>query len=95
MDLKFPTWQVPYLDAVSEIPQGNLRERVDIAERAILVRLEVLSRTSGREEERVAIREALDALHTIKKDKLDFPHWGAAHNFARLIGCAISEGAKR
>ena len=76
MDLMFPTWQVPYLDAVSEIPQGNLHERVDVAERAILIRLEVLSRTSGREAERLAIREALDALHAIKKEKLDFPHWG-------------------
>ena len=76
MDLKFATWQVPYLDAVSEIPQGNLRERVDIAERAILVRLEVLSRTSGRAEERLAIKEALNALHAVKKDKLNFPSWG-------------------
>jgi hypothetical protein len=76
MDLKFATWQVPYLNAVSEIPQGNLRERVDIAERAILVRLEVLSRTSGREAEKLAIKESLDALHALKKDKLNFPHWG-------------------
>ena len=76
MELKFATWQVPYLDAISEIPQGNLRERVDIAERAILVRLEVLSRTSGRAEERLAIKEALNALHAVKKDKLNFPHWG-------------------
>ena len=74
MDMMFPTWQLPYLDAVSEIPQGDLRRLVDIAERAILVRLEVLSRISGREAERVAIREALDALHVIKRDKLDFPH---------------------
>jgi hypothetical protein len=76
MDVMFPTWQLPYLDAVSEIPQGNLRERVDVAERAILVRLEVLSRTSGREAERLAIREALDALYAVKKDKLDFPRLG-------------------
>jgi len=75
MDLKFATWQVPYLDAVSEIPQGNLRERVDIAERAILVRLEVLSRTSGRESEKLAIKEALNTLHAVKKDKLEFPRW--------------------
>jgi hypothetical protein len=75
MDLRFRTWQVPYLDAVSEIPQGNLRERIDIAERAILIRLEVLSRTPGREAERLAIGEALTALNAIKKDKLAFPHW--------------------
>ena len=57
---------------------GNLRERVEVAERAILVRLEVLSRTRGREDEKLAIKEALDALHVIKKDKLDFPHLGHA-----------------
>ena len=73
MDVMFPTWQLPYLDAVSGIPVGNLRERVDVAERAILVRLEVLSRTSGREGEKLAIRQALDALHIVKKGKLDFP----------------------
>ncbi len=75
MDLMFPTWQVPYLNAISEVSVESLRERIDLAERAILVRLEVLSRSSGRESERLAIREALDALHVIKKDKLDFPHW--------------------
>ena len=73
MDVMFPTWQLPYLDAVSELPLGNFRERLGVAERAILIRLEVLSRTSGRAEEKLAIREALDALQTIKKDKLDFP----------------------
>ena len=73
MDVMFPTWQLPYLDAVSEVPLGNLRERLGIAERAILIRLEVLSRTSGRAEEKLAIREALNALQAVKKDKLDFP----------------------
>ena len=76
MDVMFPTWQLPYLDAVSDVPFANLRERVDVAERAILVRLEVLFRTSGREAEKLAIRAALDALHIIKRDKLDFPHPG-------------------
>ena len=85
MDVMFPTWQLPYLAAVSEIPLGNLRERLGVAERAILVRLEVLSRASGRTAEKVAIREALDALHTIKKDKLDFPHSGTP-NSAKLKG---------
>jgi hypothetical protein len=74
MDVMFPTWQLPYLAAVSEIPQGNLRERLGVAERAILIRLEVLSKASGRAAEKLAIREALDALYAIKKDKLDVPH---------------------
>jgi hypothetical protein len=82
MDVMFPTWQLPYLAAVSEIPQGNLRERLGVAERAILIRLEVLSKASGRAAEKVAIREALDALHAIKKDKLDVPHLGIPNSAA-------------
>ena len=39
MDLMFPTWQVPYLNAISEVSVESLRERIDLAERAILVRL--------------------------------------------------------
>ena len=80
MDVMFPTWQLPYLDAVSEMPHGNLRERLGVAERAILIRLEVLSRTSGRAAERLAIREALDALHAITRDKLDVPHLGTPNS---------------
>lgn len=80
MDVMFPTWQLPYLDAVSEIPQGNFRERLGVAERAILIRLEVLSRTSGRQAEKLAIREALDTLHALKKDKLDFAHLGTPNS---------------
>ncbi len=76
MDLMFPSWQLPYLAAVSEDSQERLRERVDDAEGAILVRLEELSRTAGLEMERHAIKEALDTLHIIKRNKLDFPHPG-------------------
>jgi hypothetical protein len=69
----FPGWQLPYFDALSEGSPETLRARLDVAERAILVRFEVLSRTSGREMERRAIREALDDLHN-ERDKLDFPY---------------------
>ena len=78
MDVKFPTWQLPYLDAVSGIPAGNLHDKVEVAERAILVRLQVLSKTAGRAVEKIAIKEALDALHALKKDRLDFPNWGGS-----------------
>ena len=74
-ELTFPDWELPYLRAVSEGTLETLRERVDDAERAILVRLEHLLRIPGRDTEENAIRVALDALHVIKKDKLDFPHW--------------------
>jgi hypothetical protein len=79
MDLMFPIWQLPYLDAVSRGSRGSeesLRERVDDAESAILKRSEQLSRISGREIERFAIGEALDALYIIKRDKLDCRNCG-------------------
>ena len=74
MDLMFPIWQLPYLNAVSHDSGGSgkrLRERVNDAESAILKRSEQLSRISGREIERFAIGEALDALYIIKRDQLD------------------------
>jgi hypothetical protein len=76
MDLMFASWQLPYFTAISENSEEHLRERVDDAERAILIRLEELSRTPGRDMERHAIQQALDTLHIIKKSKLDFPHPG-------------------
>jgi hypothetical protein len=76
MEVMFPSWQTPYLVAVANGPQESLRERVDDAERAILRRLEELSGTPGRDTEGLAIREALDALHIIKRDQLDFPRGG-------------------
>jgi endo-1,4-beta-mannosidase len=73
MKLIFPSWQVRYFAAVSERSQEYLSERVTDAETAILVRLEKLWRTCGRDLERQAINEALDALYMIKRNKLNFP----------------------
>ena len=73
-DLMFPDWQLPYFVALSPGSPDTLRERVDQAERAILVRLADLVSVPEREMEQFAIRDALDALYAIKIQKLDFPH---------------------
>jgi hypothetical protein len=73
-DLMFPDWQLPYFDALAPGSQETLSQRVDYAERAILVRLAELVSRPEREMEQFAIRDALDALYVIKKEKLDFPH---------------------
>lgn len=70
----FPDWQLQYFDALSEESPETLRERVEDAERAILVRLQQLASEPEREMEHFALRDALDSLYVIKKDKLDFPH---------------------
>ena len=73
-DLMFPAWQLPYFDALAPGSPETLSHRVDCAERAILVRLAELVSRPEREMEQFAIRDALDALYVIKKEKLDFPH---------------------
>jgi hypothetical protein len=66
----FPAWQLPYLVALGEGSPETLRERVDDAERAILVRLAQLVSRPEREMEQFAIRDALHSLRGIKKGKL-------------------------
>ena len=72
--LMFPDWQLPYFVALAPGSPETLNERVDQAERALLVRLAELVRRPEREMEQFAIRDALDALYAIKIEKLDFPH---------------------
>lgn len=74
-ELMFPDWQLQYFAALSERAPETLRERVEDAERVILVRLEQLAGGPEREMEQFAIRDALDSLYIIKKEKLDFPDW--------------------
>lgn len=73
-ELMFPDWQLHYFVALSPGSPDTLCERVDQAERAILVRLAELVSHPEREMEQFAIRDALDALYTIKIEKLDLPH---------------------
>jgi hypothetical protein len=74
-DLMFPDWQPQYFDALSEGAPETLRERVEDAERAILTRLEQLAGGPEPEMEQFAIRDALDSLYLIKRNKLEFPDW--------------------
>jgi hypothetical protein len=72
-DLMFPAWQLPYFVALAEGLPETSRERVNDAERAILVRLAQLVSRPEREMEQFAIRDALHSLRRIKKEKLDSP----------------------
>jgi hypothetical protein len=71
----FPDWQMQYFAALSEGRPETLRERVEDAEKAILIRLEQLGSGPEQEMEQFAIRDALDSLYMIKRKKLDFPDW--------------------
>lgn len=74
-ELMFPDWQVQYFEAISEGPAETLRERVEGAEKVIVMRLAHLKGSSEREVEQFAIKDALDTLYDIKIKKLGFPEF--------------------
>lgn len=75
--IRYPAWQNEYQAALLELDPKKLLERIHEAEMAIFNRLQELAQTDNpdSEAERQAIRNALGALRTLKRDKLDFPDW--------------------
>jgi len=72
-ELMFPAWQLEYFAAISDGPPETLRDRVEDAEKSIVMRLAHLTGSSQSEVEQFALRDALD--NGIKIKKLDFPEW--------------------
>lgn len=71
--LKYPQWQRHYEAVLLEFDPNRLRKLVTEAETAIFSRLEVLSESPDGHDERQAIKDAANALYTIKRDILKFP----------------------
>lgn len=69
-DLPYPRWQASYRDALVELDQDKLLERVSQAERVILNRLQTLSPSSESLMERQAIADALANLRCLKRETL-------------------------
>jgi len=72
---EYPEWQKPVQEALLELDNDKLKERIEAAEVAILNRLQSLSRTQCSEAERLAIQDALSTLRVVKRDCLRFPDW--------------------
>jgi len=70
-ELKFPEWQTPYVEALVETDQRKLVQRVDLAEMAILSRLEPIQSSSDRVEKQ-AIEDALNGLTILKRETAEF-----------------------
>jgi hypothetical protein len=68
--LQFPSWQVPYLNALLELDPEKLCVRIATAEAAIFARLSqiVIARDANREQQ--AINYALHALAGLKSESL-------------------------
>ncbi len=94
-------WQEPYLRALREEDPDRLAKRLVIAEKAILVRLELCRDAPDDLPEVLALREALDSLYSLTPRKYDHPgkimeapedyegKWLNWTNLAVLIGLAI------
>lgn len=70
-DLPYPRWQTCYRDALIELDQDKLMERVRQAERAIVDRLEALPSCRESLMELQAIEDALANLRCLKRETLE------------------------
>ena len=69
---RFPAWQREYEAAVHEMDTTRLFKCVEVAEAAVLLRLEAIRQNSDHHAEREAIDEALNQLELLKKTRLGF-----------------------
>lgn len=68
-------WSQTFSEAVREKDLQKLQEKVAAAEAAIFTRLQDLAQGNGAEMEIMALREASNALLSLKTDVLRFPDW--------------------
>jgi len=69
--LTYPAWQAPVRDALLELDQEKLKERIMIAEAVIAGRLRSISRESFDPDERQALTDAMSSLRILKRDLRD------------------------
>jgi hypothetical protein len=67
----YPDWQGPCQEALVELDRDKLRERIAVAEAAILNRLNATPAASVSPVERRAIDDALAALRVLKRECAD------------------------
>lgn len=65
--IPYPEWQKPLLQALLELDEKKLGERVAAAEAAISKRLQVIAYDPLRQMERHAIEDALSSLRILKR----------------------------
>ena len=71
-DSRFPIWEKPYQDALKEAAPERRAEKVTAAETAIFRRLPESVSSSDGNSETIAIHDALNAVFTIKNEKLNW-----------------------
>jgi hypothetical protein len=74
-DHKNYAWSQAFCDALEEKDPQKLNDKLVAAEAAIFNRLQALAQSDGSNSEIVALREASNALLTLKTHVLKFPDW--------------------
>jgi hypothetical protein len=67
-DLIFPEWQAEYQDAIIETDPRAIRIRMAAAEALMRKRLREIAYDYGHDLERIAIADAIVALHLLKRE---------------------------
>ena len=74
-NIKYPHWQREFEAALLEGDPQTLRQRVDAAEAAIVLRSQALAESAQGHAEQQAISDAIRALRAIQREKLGYPDW--------------------
>ena len=74
-NLKFPDWQREFEAALLEVDPQKLRERLEAAEVAMVLRSQALVHGPDGHAEQQAIRDAITKLRLIQTEKLGYPDW--------------------
>ena len=69
-DIRYAEWREPYQQALLELDQKKLIERIAAAETAISNRLRAIAGDSNHHAERQAIEDALSSLRVLKRNSL-------------------------
>ena len=68
--IRYEEWREPYQQALLEIDQDKLSERIAATETAISNRLRAIAGDSNHHAERQAIEDALSSLRVLKRNSL-------------------------
>jgi hypothetical protein len=72
---QYPRWQKVCQEALTELQPDKLKERIAVAEAAVVARLQELANGTDAPVERQALLDVTSSLRFLKRDTLRFPDW--------------------
>ena len=72
---QYPHWQKLCAEALTELNPEKLKQRIAVAEAAVVARLQELANATDGQVERQALLDVTSSLRFLKRDTLKFPDW--------------------